>query len=93
MGKVELARRGFAKTANHFRELGTLLATLRPIGLTDLRTAFLAPNSEEFRLPFSYEKARAIMNFAAKNSPPITGRILKNRPKLVDDIIRLTEMT
>jgi hypothetical protein len=91
--KQKLTREEYAKAANNFRELGTLLASLKAHSPDVFKGRFLAPNAEKFDFPFTYEKARAIMNFAAKNSSPVTARKLESRPGLVSEIIRVLEMT
>jgi hypothetical protein len=91
--KQKLTREKLAKAGNNYRELGTYLATFKANWPDGFKGRFLAPNSEEFQFPFSYEMARAVMNFAAKNSSPLTARILENRPRLVNDILHLMEMT
>jgi hypothetical protein len=85
---------GLAKVGNHFRKLGVLLAMLREKdgSPAQFQSRFLRANVNECQLPFTYAKARKLMNFAAENSEPITARKLGNRTGLLNEIYDIAEM-
>jgi hypothetical protein len=89
----KLAREEYAKLGNSFREMGALLVSLRDISPEAFKARFLGPNADASQFPFTYEKARAIMRFAAQNPRPITRRKLDLNPGLINKILDISEMT